>query len=181
MIESGRSARVEIVNGSFLALSGSVWRNLDVVSAAWRAAGIAPFAWRSSFGPCATGPGVRRLAPRDRARVSDRADDARHAAHATRSALRGLVGALFESFLRGVARRRRRRRRRLANEGARVELDLGEALLGGPVVRFRAMRAWADWYRKTANPKAASVGEGAPSSLSRGQVRRRPPPTRCAV
>ena len=46
-----------------------------------------------------------------------------------------------------------------ASRAIRGRLDLGEALLGGPVVFFRAAaRAWAEWYRKAARKENERFG-----------------------
>jgi hypothetical protein len=122
------------------------------------------------------------------------------------------IGALFEAFLRGVAesvadagadaKPETTRLQSLIDGNARgvplarsdsarrgpetrgSSLDLGEALLGGPVVFFRAaMRAWAGWYRKTRRTR--KPGASADNALAaEGLAIRRagsPPPSADAL
>ena len=226
----------EIVNlESFLALCAASRRNLpmyvsrDVADAA----GIAPFAWRSSFRSVrrmSDPPAFRRLAPPrpSAGRVTGLTThgtrlDADLEAHFEENAIGALFGSL--NFLRGVAESvadaagdagaaggdakpettpaaaerptrlqgdgnargvplARPVSARRGNETRGSSLDLGEALLGGPVVFFRAaMRAWADWHRKTTRTRKPGASAGNALAAEGLAIRRpsSPPPSADAL
>ncbi len=221
----------EIVNlESFLALCAASRRNLPMYVArdVADAAGIAPFAWRPSF------RSVRRMSdpPAFRRLATERESSAGRVTGSTTQATRldadleahfeeNAIGALFESFLRGVAesvadagadagadaKPETTRLQSLIDGNVRgvplassdsarnakrethgSSLDLGEALLGGPVVFFRAaMRAWAGWYRKTRRtrkPESRAAGDALAAeglAIRRTRSTSSPPPSADAL
>ena len=168
---------------SFLALCAASRLNLPMYVSRDVAdlAGVAPEAWRPSFRSVrrmgdAPEKGSGLIAPRDRGagdgptsrttRLDSDPEDA------------SAIGATFESFLRGVAasvadanaspgpetprlqsliEKNARGVPPAPSDGIGSGPDLREALLGGPAVFFRAaLRAWADWYRKSRQSRAGA-------------------------
>ena len=205
---------------SFLALCAASSRMLPMFVSRDVAdtAGLAPDAWRPSF------RSVRRMgdSPEKRSRRGGGGDGrtSRDTRFEPDPEDENAIGAMFESFLRGVAASvadadasrgpEMPRLQSLIEKNARgvpfggsdfaprgpdpsagSRLDLGEALLGGPVVFFRAAaRAWADWYRRARQSRAgaegraglaggkegfASRGDGGASPFSSGKKKAGPP------